>query len=153
MATDSVKTPLLAETIEPDDPTPAVHGTIGSTPATTATVSKLAPVVLTPTTRATPNANATPAQLESGELATWSCSPSVCSADGPSLRRFGWYLAAGEFSSPHLSTVVSHLRVQSSHPVALLFLYLFRTGAIAVYVLCGWFTDNYVLSVRCATKA
>ncbi|KAF5356072.1 hypothetical protein D9756_003926 [Leucocoprinus leucothites] len=35
---------------------------------------------------------------------------------------------------------------QSAHPIALLFLYLFRIGAIAVYVLSGWFTDNYVLS-------
>ena len=65
MATDTVKTPLLAETIEPDDPTPAVHGNIGSTPTTT---SRTAPVVLTPTDRATPNVNATPSQLEAGEL-------------------------------------------------------------------------------------
>ncbi|KAL7420825.1 Golgi apparatus membrane protein tvp23 [Cryptotrichosporon argae] len=36
---------------------------------------------------------------------------------------------------------------QSSHPTALLFLYLFRSAAIAVYVLCGLFTDNYVLSI------
>ncbi|KAG8918187.1 Golgi apparatus membrane protein tvp23 [Tulasnella sp. 418] len=35
---------------------------------------------------------------------------------------------------------------QSSHPLALFVLYLFRTGAIAVYILCGIFTDNYVLS-------
>nr|ODN87532.1 cytoplasmic protein [Cryptococcus depauperatus CBS 7841] len=35
---------------------------------------------------------------------------------------------------------------QSSHPVALAILYLFRSAAIAVYVLCGLFTDNYVLS-------
>jgi hypothetical protein len=48
--------------------------------------------------------------------------------------------------------MVSHLHVQSSHPVALLFLYL-RTRAIAVYVLCGWSTDNCVLSVRCATRS
>ncbi|WVN89157.1 uncharacterized protein L203_104373 [Cryptococcus depauperatus CBS 7841] len=34
----------------------------------------------------------------------------------------------------------------SSHPVALAILYLFRSAAIAVYVLCGLFTDNYVLS-------
>ena len=27
-------------------------------------------------------------------------------------------------------------------------LYLFRSAALAVYVLCGLFTDNYVLSVR-----
>ncbi|KIY45390.1 DUF846-domain-containing protein [Fistulina hepatica ATCC 64428] len=35
---------------------------------------------------------------------------------------------------------------QSAHPVALLVLFLFRIAAIAVYILCGWFTDNYVLS-------
>lgn len=31
--------------------------------------------------------------------------------------------------------------------LALLSLYFFRSAAIAVYVLCGLFTDNYVLSV------
>src|SRR5712671_5079558 len=36
---------------------------------------------------------------------------------------------------------------QSAHPVALLVLYLFRIAAIATYVLCGFFTDNYVVSV------
>ncbi|WWC66169.1 uncharacterized protein I206_100070 [Kwoniella pini CBS 10737] len=35
----------------------------------------------------------------------------------------------------------------SSHPMSLLFLYFFRSAAIAVYVLCGLFTDNYVLSI------
>ena len=65
MATDTVKTPLLAETIEPDEPTPVVHGNISSTPATT---NKAAPVVLTPSDRPTPNGNATPSQLEAGEL-------------------------------------------------------------------------------------
>jgi len=35
---------------------------------------------------------------------------------------------------------------QSAHPLALFFLYFFRTAAIAVYILCGFFTDNYVLS-------
>jgi len=35
---------------------------------------------------------------------------------------------------------------QSSHPLVLLFLYLFRSAAITVYILCGFFTDNYVLS-------
>ncbi|KAJ7173869.1 Golgi apparatus membrane protein TVP23 [Mycena filopes] len=35
---------------------------------------------------------------------------------------------------------------QSAHPLALLFLFLFRTGAITVYLLSGFFTDNYVLS-------
>ncbi|ODN92022.1 cytoplasmic protein [Cryptococcus wingfieldii CBS 7118] len=36
---------------------------------------------------------------------------------------------------------------QSSHPMALAVLFLFRSAAIAVYVLCGLFTDNYVLSI------
>lgn len=31
--------------------------------------------------------------------------------------------------------------------MVLLVLYLFRISAIAVYILCGFFTDNYVLSV------
>ncbi|ORY23347.1 hypothetical protein BCR39DRAFT_549346 [Naematelia encephala] len=35
----------------------------------------------------------------------------------------------------------------SSHPLSLAFLYFFRSAAIAVYVLCGLFTDNYVLSI------
>jgi hypothetical protein len=76
MTTDSVKAPLLAETIEPDDPTPAVHGNIGSTPATT---NKVAPVVLTPTNRALSNENTTPAQLEAGELDFSSSAYSVLS--------------------------------------------------------------------------
>ncbi|KAK0473157.1 Golgi apparatus membrane protein TVP23 [Armillaria novae-zelandiae] len=35
---------------------------------------------------------------------------------------------------------------QSAHPLALFFLFLFRIAAITVYILCGFFTDNYVLS-------
>ncbi|CCM00954.1 uncharacterized protein FIBRA_03001 [Fibroporia radiculosa] len=35
---------------------------------------------------------------------------------------------------------------QSAHPLALLCLYLFRIAAIAVYVLCGFFTNNFVIS-------
>jgi len=35
---------------------------------------------------------------------------------------------------------------QSAHPLALLFLYFFRTAAITIYILCGWFTSDYVLS-------
>ena len=57
--------PLLAETIEADDPTPIVRGNIGSAATTT---SKVAAVVLTPTNRTTSNTNATPDQLETGEL-------------------------------------------------------------------------------------
>jgi len=35
---------------------------------------------------------------------------------------------------------------QSAHPVTLFFLYFFRMAAVVVYVLCGWFTNDYVLS-------
>ncbi|KAI0932286.1 Golgi apparatus membrane protein tvp23, variant 3 [Taiwanofungus camphoratus] len=35
---------------------------------------------------------------------------------------------------------------QSAHPVALFFLYFFRVAAIAVYILCGFMTSNFVLS-------
>ncbi|EGN97205.1 hypothetical protein SERLA73DRAFT_183869 [Serpula lacrymans var. lacrymans S7.3] len=35
---------------------------------------------------------------------------------------------------------------QSAHPSALFCLYLFRISAITVYILCGLFTDNYVVS-------
>ncbi|BEI86109.1 hypothetical protein CcaverHIS002_0603960 [Cutaneotrichosporon cavernicola] len=40
-----------------------------------------------------------------------------------------------------------HRPAANSHPAALFTLYLFRSAAIAVYVLCGLFTDNYVLSI------
>ncbi|KIO02279.1 hypothetical protein M404DRAFT_27903 [Pisolithus tinctorius Marx 270] len=36
--------------------------------------------------------------------------------------------------------------IVSAHPAVLLCLYFFRVSAISVYVLCGLFTDNYVLS-------
>ncbi|GAA6013317.1 hypothetical protein JCM11491_006352 [Sporobolomyces phaffii] len=35
---------------------------------------------------------------------------------------------------------------QSAHPVALLFLFLFRCAAIATYLLCGFFSSSYVFS-------
>ncbi|KAG2146557.1 uncharacterized protein EDB93DRAFT_1250838 [Suillus bovinus] len=35
---------------------------------------------------------------------------------------------------------------QSAHPAALFCLYFFRISAIVVYILCGLFTNNYVLS-------
>ncbi|KAF8225011.1 DUF846-domain-containing protein [Tricholoma matsutake] len=35
---------------------------------------------------------------------------------------------------------------QSAHPLALFFLFFFRIAAISVYILCGFFTSNYVLS-------
>ncbi|KAI0824231.1 DUF846-domain-containing protein [Trametes gibbosa] len=35
---------------------------------------------------------------------------------------------------------------QSAHPLVLFFLYAFRVAAITVYILCGFFISNYVLS-------
>ncbi|KAI0669966.1 DUF846-domain-containing protein [Trametes maxima] len=35
---------------------------------------------------------------------------------------------------------------QSTHPLVLFFLYFFRLAAITVYILCGFFISNYVLS-------
>ena len=40
-----------------------------------------------------------------------------------------------------------HGTSQSAHPAVLFCLYFFRTAAIAVYILCGFFISNYVLSV------
>lgn len=43
-------------------------------------------------------------------------------------------------------SALSGILKQSAHPAVLLCLYFFRVSAISVYVLCGLFTDNYVLS-------
>jgi len=82
-----VNTPLLHDTIEPDEPTIA---------------EPTKPVVLTQT-----HLSSTHADIEAG---------------------------------------ISGLFKQSAHPMVLAFLYLFRLAAIAVYILSGFFTSNYVLS-------
>lgn len=99
----SVSTPLLDNTIEPDEPIDPIptqpRGNISSTAA---------PVVLTPGTRpAGETLSSTPSDAESG--------------------------IAGIFR-------------QSAHPVSLFFLFAFRIAAITVYLLCGFFTTNYVVS-------
>ncbi|KAF9015342.1 hypothetical protein BDQ17DRAFT_1295103 [Cyathus striatus] len=97
----SAATPLLDNSIEPDEPE--------TLPLRTADASKpREQVVLTPTNRVTSQPMATTeGDAESG--------------------------IAGIFR-------------QSAHPLALFFLFFFRIAAIAVYILCGWFTNNYVLS-------
>jgi len=92
----SSNTPLLQETIEPDEPSANIH-------TSTNAPKHHEPVVLTPTNRS----NATPRDVEAG---------------------------------------LASIFKQSSHPLALIFLYFFRTAAITVYVLAGFFTKNYVLS-------
>lgn len=55
---------------------------------------------------------------------------------------------AGTNSSAGVGSFVTDTFRQSAHPVALLFLFLFRSMAIATYLLCGFFTSGYVFSVR-----
>ncbi|CAE7188603.1 unnamed protein product [Rhizoctonia solani] len=52
----------------------------------------------------------------------------------------------GNASASDVEAGLSGILRQSSHPAVLFVLYLFRIAAIAVYLLCGFFTDNYVLS-------
>ncbi|KAI9460833.1 Golgi apparatus membrane protein TVP23 [Lactarius psammicola] len=49
-------------------------------------------------------------------------------------------------SGSHPTQGLTGIFRQSAHPVALFVLYLFRIAAIATYILCGFFTDNYVVS-------
>ncbi|KAG9093598.1 Golgi apparatus membrane protein tvp23, partial [Ceratobasidium sp. 370] len=49
-------------------------------------------------------------------------------------------------SSSDLEAGLAGIWKQSSHPMVLFVLYLLRIAAITVYILCGFFTDNYVLS-------
>ncbi|KAF9443714.1 Golgi apparatus membrane protein TVP23 [Macrolepiota fuliginosa MF-IS2] len=104
----SAATPLLDNTIEPDDPSEAISGNINAK-----TQSARPQVVLTPTTRSS-NSN----------------------SNGQAMASSGGDAEAG----------IAGIFRQSAHPLALLFLYFFRIAAVAVYVLSGWFTDNYVLS-------
>ncbi|KAG8947108.1 Golgi apparatus membrane protein tvp23 [Tulasnella sp. 424] len=101
----SLQQPLY-QTIEPDEPSAPLSGSIGSGNAQPGRK----PVVLTPTNSANAAAQASPSGLESGKCG------------------------------------IGAVFKESSHPLALLCLYLFRIAAISVYILCGLFTDNYVLS-------
>jgi hypothetical protein len=53
--------------------------------------------------------------------------------------------AQADYLEEHV--LISHTD-QSAHPVVLFVMYFFRIAAIATYILCGFFTDNYVISVR-----
>ena len=54
--------------------------------------------------------------------------------------------ALGSMPTSNSSTSEPSIWSQSSHPVALLFLFLFRSLAIATYLLCGFFAGGYVFS-------
>jgi len=101
----SVATPLLAQTIEPDEPLESAQslptGRIGEAKGT-----PREPVVLAPTNAAS-HSNPTPGDIEAGLTGIWK---------------------------------------QSSHPIVLAFLYFFRIAAVGTYLLCGFFTENYILS-------
>jgi len=105
----SAATPLFDNTIEADDSSETISGTINNNAASKQ--KQRPPVVLTPNTRSTSSNSQAMANTEGDAEAG----------------------IAGIFR-------------QSAHPLALFCLYFFRIAAIAVYVLSGWFTDNYVLS-------
>ncbi|KAI8995564.1 Golgi apparatus membrane protein TVP23 [Trametes punicea] len=61
--------------------------------------------------------------------------------------------SGGARSTPQMATSpgdaesgIAGILRQSAHPMVLFFLYFFRIAAIAVYILCGFFISNYVLS-------
>ncbi|KAI0067710.1 DUF846-domain-containing protein [Artomyces pyxidatus] len=97
----SLSTPLLDNTIEPDEPTLPPQYPSGNLS------NAREPVVLQPTNRASAGLASTPGDAESG---------------------------------------IAGILRQSAHPVALFVLFLLRTAAITTYILCGFFTDNYVVS-------
>ncbi|KAF8167922.1 Golgi apparatus membrane protein TVP23 [Crassisporium funariophilum] len=61
----------------------------------------------------------------------------------PTTRSSGNAMATNESDA---ESGIAGIFRQSAHPLALFFLYFFRICAITVYILCGWFTSNYVLS-------
>lgn len=52
----------------------------------------------------------------------------------------------GNMTAPQTSKQDTSILAQSSHPIALIFLYLFRSLAMGVYLLCGFLSGGYVLS-------
>ncbi|KAG7450328.1 Golgi apparatus membrane protein TVP23 [Guyanagaster necrorhizus] len=67
----------------------------------------------------------------------------ISSARRPPLTNVNPALAANDNDA---ESGIAGIFRQSAHPLALFFLFLFRIAAITVYILCGFFTDNYVLS-------
>lgn len=67
---------------------------------------------------------------------------SFSSSDAPPTAR-GSVQTSGSGSVDKDASILS----QSAHPIALIFLYLFRVAAIATYLLCGFFSSSYVFSV------
>ncbi|KAH9025062.1 hypothetical protein EDB84DRAFT_1505557 [Lactarius hengduanensis] len=70
-------------------------------------------------------------------------------ADVPTRERSSGPVSASSAdleSGSHPTQGLTDILRQSAHPVALFVLYLLRIAAIATYILCGFFTDNYVVS-------
>ncbi|KAL1408844.1 Golgi apparatus membrane protein tvp23 [Vanrija albida] len=68
-------------------------------------------------------------------------------APKPAAAREPVVLVPGTTASSAEQGGIAGILKASSHPVALFFLFFFRSAAIAVYVLCGFFTTDYVLSI------
>ncbi|KAF8463034.1 hypothetical protein JB92DRAFT_3136634 [Gautieria morchelliformis] len=119
MSGGHVTAPLL-DTIEPDEPNDSTFVPSGRINNSSAPARQQ--VVLTPTNHATAGNVPTSGDLEA-----------VASSSKLSIGRCR-------------VAYINRVDVQSSHPLALLFLYLFKVGAVATYILCGFITENYVLS-------
>jgi hypothetical protein len=141
----SASQPLFDATIEPDED-PIVNSTSTQFPAGNIGSSGSSrgqgrPVVLTPGPAPANHASGIASNTNNAEMGIVSCSLSG-------------RIAASCFLDILLLDILlldilqkSGILKSSSHPMVLACLYLFRSAAIAVYVLCGLFTDNYVLSV------
>ncbi|TXT10635.1 hypothetical protein VHUM_02140 [Vanrija humicola] len=69
------------------------------------------------------------------------------SAPKPAAAREPVVLVPGTTASSAEQGGITGILRGSAHPVALFFLFFFRAAAITVYVLCGLFTKDYVLSI------
>ncbi|RSH77610.1 Golgi apparatus membrane protein tvp23 [Apiotrichum porosum] len=135
----SANAPLLSGTIEADEDVQTTHqfptGNIGES-AAPKTRNAADPVVLVPGTA--------PRDAEEGGINSWNTAVTAI----PAFRNVQPPQPIST-NNPLGTTadVQAAILKQSSHPGALFCLYFFRSAAIAVYVLCGLFTDNYVLSI------
>lgn len=145
----SVAQPLL-ETIEADEPTVSqtARGAAALQPKTARE-----PVVLTPTTRSTGQMANTPGDAESG--ACYALTGILILTDH-NVQVLALYSVKYDavVLEPCIGEHLTNLNnSQSSHPLALFFLYFFRIAAVAVYILSGWFTENFVLTVSFSIRA
>ncbi|OJT06940.1 Golgi apparatus membrane protein TVP23 [Trametes pubescens] len=84
-----------------------------------------------------------PAEYEQRTSAQGTINPPPTTNSGSNASRPAQQMATNPGDAE--SGIAGILR-QSAHPLVLFFLYFFRVAAITVYILCGFFISNYVLS-------